>query len=157
MKRSAATWRLIPAEQRFWLKVNKGPGCWEWTGACNTAGYGLLRVDQRSRGAHRYSYELHVGPIPAGLIVCHRCDNRRCVNPAHLFVGTYQDNMDDMKAKGRGVITRPRAKLTDDQVREIRRAFARGDASQRQLARVYGVNQMAVSRLVRRETYGHVA
>jgi len=94
-----------PPEIRFWPKVNKEPGrntCWEWTGVCYK-GYGNFSVGG-SRGrmyAHRYSYELHFGNIPVGLLVLHKCDNRRCVRPSHLFVGTQSDNIKDSIKKGR--------------------------------------------------------
>lgn len=87
---------------RFWNKVNKeGPnGCWEWVGKIKVGkegGYGIFR-DMR---AHRYSWELFNGLIPDKLIICHKCDNRKCVNPDHLFLGTQFDNMKDMTKKGR--------------------------------------------------------
>ena len=75
--------------------------CWEWRGAKNTAGYGKMWVEGKIVDAHRVAYMLYVGPIGDGLLVCHTCDQPSCVNPAHLFLGTYTDNMQDAKAKGR--------------------------------------------------------
>lgn len=82
--------------------------CWEWALSKDRVGYGRLKVQEGSRSlfrhtsAHRYAYEIWVGPIPDGACVLHRCDNRACINPEHLFLGTQQDNMRDMHAKGRG-------------------------------------------------------
>ena len=91
---------------RFWSKVEKGDGakCWLWTAAVNDAGYGIIGIGGRRDGverAHRLSWMLYHGPIPAGLVVCHRCDVPACVKPEHLFLGTLSDNHQDMRAKGR--------------------------------------------------------
>lgn len=94
-----------PLEERFWAKVAKSDSCWNWTGSLAGSGYGYLhigdKVERKPRTAHRVSWEIHNGPIPEGLWVLHKCDNRKCVNPEHLFIGDRVDNMRDCAAKGR--------------------------------------------------------
>ena len=99
----------LGTEERFWLQVSKDEGCWLWEGHCSSDGYGSFRVKGRETLTHRFSYLLHKGPIPKGMLVLHSCDRPACVNPAHLFVGTQKDNMQDMLAKGRA--TRPSGPL----------------------------------------------
>ena len=89
------------AVERFWKNVDKTESCWVWTGSVRHFGHGHLNVSRRRILAHRFSWELAHGPVPAGLNVCHRCDNPRCVHPEHLFLGTQGDNVRDMVAKGR--------------------------------------------------------
>ena len=89
---------------RFWSKVAKSEdpdGCWLWTAACFTDGYGVFQVNGRARRAHRFAWELTVGPIPDSLFACHRCDTRKCCRPDHLWLGTQADNMRDRDTKGR--------------------------------------------------------
>lgn len=152
-----------PIVDRFWSRVDKahGRGCWLWLGHL-TFGYGYIGAGGRNgktNRAHRVSWELHHGPIPEGLLVLHRCDNRRCVNPDHLFLGTQADNVADMIAKGRdaapGLRARHgqspgRAKLNPIQVREIRRTYCRGSDTHGSyaLAALYGVAQGTIYRIV---------
>jgi hypothetical protein len=114
--------------------------------------------------AHRVCWELTNGAIPAGLVVCHRCDNPPCVNPAHLFLGTLSDNTQDSLAKGRWNYspnrwgeTSPTAKLSEEQVEEIRRRYKPGVVAQWELGREYGVNQTTISKIVRGTRWKHLA
>ena len=104
-------------EQRFNKKyiINEVTDCWEWTAAINNIGYGMFRWGPgKMRTAHRASYELFTGPIPAGLSVCHKCDNPLCVNPKHLWTGTHKQNYDDMVSKGRAKVGLKGCKLFVD-------------------------------------------
>lgn len=142
---------------RFWLKVNraKAKDCWNWTGGTNGRGYGLFRLHGRTRVfAHRLVWAITRGSIPAGLEVCHRCDNTLCVNPAHLFLGTRQDNHLDAVRKGR-----KRAwglqKLDAARVSDLRHRYTQG-ATQAALARDFGIARNTVSQIVTRKTWAHL-
>jgi hypothetical protein len=87
-------------EERFWLKARKADGCWSWGGRLHS-GYGLIAVNGKTTSANRASWIIHFGPIPDGMLVCHKCDNPECTNPEHLFLGTHKANAEDMVKKGR--------------------------------------------------------
>jgi hypothetical protein len=171
-----------PPDVRLWRRVDKRDipgGCWLWRGT-TSGGYGLLRTAGRNVQVHRFSYEIAHGAIPEGVCVLHRCDVRNCVNPDHLFLGTRVDNNADMVAKGRQVAgdrngshlhperrprgeRHPRAKLTEDQVREIRRRHApayhgphRAPNSMRALAQEFGVSKSVLRNIVTGKTWNHV-
>ncbi|HEX2600092.1 MAG TPA: HNH endonuclease signature motif containing protein [Terriglobales bacterium] len=139
----------IPFDQKY-IAVPE-VGCWIWTSALDRDGYGVMSY---SKKAHRVSYELHVGPIPAGMSVCHRCDVRCCVNPGHLFLGSSADNTRDMVLKGRQVTGRrtAKARLTEDSVR----AILASDEPCFVLAERYGVTDTSVSYVRMGRTWKHV-
>jgi hypothetical protein len=85
----------------FHAKIKSLGNCWLWSGPTNDCGYGICKILGCPYYAHRLSYEIHIGTIPQGLLVCHRCDTPNCVNPEHLFLGTQKDNMHDAKLKGK--------------------------------------------------------
>jgi hypothetical protein len=145
--------RRIPLTERFWKKIKKTDGCWFWPGAINNKGYGHSWMYPNNELAHRIAWQLTYGPIPDGLYVCHHCDNRRCVRPDHLFLGTQQDNLHDMKVKGRHVGS---AKLDEATVLIIRSRYAAGGITQQALADQYNVDQGTISHLIQRKTWQRI-
>lgn len=157
---------LRSTSDKFWEKVDKNApnGCWLWTAAVDLRGYGVFGVgrgnSRRLERTHRLAWEMTNGPIPDGMNVCHNCpngDNRRCVNDAHLWLGTQAENMADMQAKGRGTTgTRnSQAKITDDDVREIRQLVDYG-VRRKEVAARFGICGSSVDNIVNRTTWGHV-
>ena len=108
--------------------------------------------------AHRASYELYIGKIPKGMLVCHKCDNPRCVNPEHLFLGTHSDNSRDMSQKNRGVNGEKSAnsKLTSNQVMEIRFAGKLKNIKQKDIAKIFSVSERAVNKIINNKAWKHL-
>jgi hypothetical protein len=138
-------------------------GCWLWSGGVGAGGYGVVCIDGKVTKAHRWSWYAETGVMPPPEIkVCHKCDVRQCINPAHLFLGTQADNVADMVAKGRHRnVPKPGslnagAKLTEQKVWEIRRCVEMDAWTQKEIAKSYGVSPMTVSRIARFEMWPHV-
>lgn len=177
---------VLPERIRSKIRIVES-GCWRWTAATNPKGYGIVLYRGQGALAHRVVKELLVGPIAPGKMICHHCDNPICVNPAHTFEGTHADNMADRNRKGRqargpdhvarmkrvaarglanGAHTKPwrvrrgegnHAKLTTQQVTEMRRRHAAGEANCAQLGSAYGVHATTVRDIVKRRKWRHVA
>jgi len=165
-----------PAEERFWLYVDKNgrdnetlpayqhlTRCWSWTGnKCH--GYGRFRIDDKLIFSHRFSYELYhpltIDLNDIDLCILHKCDNTECSNPEHLRLGTHTENMRDRNEKGRGYIAKGEgngnSKLTDTQVKEIRDKYAKGGATYKKLADEYKVDKTTIERIITRITWKHI-
>lgn len=155
---SGSAHRPIPHRMtRFFSKVNthgfNPTVCWEWTGAGKGNGYGNVRLGAKNITAHRYAYTLYnPGPLPEGMDVCHTCDNRLCVNPDHLFLGTRKENVADMVLKGRADGGN-RKHLREAQVQHIRQRLASGH-SPRLIAETLGVNYHTITAIKEGRSYG---
>lgn len=164
----------LPLAQRFAQHLERKPnGCLEWTRRCTKQGYGQFVVDRggkryKTELAHRVAWELEKGEIPDNLFVCHRCDNPPCCDVDHLFLGTAKDNTQDGIDKGRIIplVVQPArrargsrsgmAKLTEDQVREIKTRYGKDGVTQQMLATEFGVTQGKISYIIRGKTWKHV-
>ena len=147
--------------ERFWGKVRKTGSCWEWTGTMHYLGYGRFAMGRRSFYAHRISWELANGPIPRGMFALHKCDNRGCVRPDHLFLGSQRDNVRDAWAKKRAKVPdnagerHGLAKLSEKEIKEIRTLNESG-ISQRELARRFNVSNGHICGIIQRKFWKHI-
>ena len=147
--------------ERFHAKYRKDEsGCWIWMASCAGMGYGQIKLpgERRQIYAHRLSYLIHKGPLPEGKQICHTCDNPKCVNPDHLFVGTSQDNHDDMKEKKRHTYRQQSktAKITEEQARQVLGMVGLG-IKQTVIAKAFGLSQVQVSRIKLGQRWKHLA
>ena len=151
----------------FWKNVVKTPTCWNYTKRISNTGYGTIteigpHSIRKTFLTHRASWFFHFGPIPDGMFVCHHCDNRTCIRPDHLFLGTDADNMDDMALKGRRACgdkvanfgeKNPSSQITSLIASQIRHEYGQGNCSQQKLADKYGINQRSISNIILKKTW----
>lgn len=143
--------------KRFFSFVKKTKGCWNWIGDIGVGGYGRIWYNGKTVKAHRLSYEKFIGPIPEGILICHTCDNPKCVNPKHLFLGTHQDNNSDKTNKDRQAKgnTSGMSKLTEAQVMEIKKLLHSG-MQVFEITKMYPVTWGAISCIQKGKTWKHV-
>jgi hypothetical protein len=152
---------------RFNKYVQKTDNCWEWTGGTFDGRYGQFRVGKRKVKAHRYAWAMAGRELPPEKILCHKCDNERCVNPDHLFVGTYKDNSEDREAKGRGSGNRyakrgmkgqanPASKITDAEAQSIYSEYAHGGVTKTELSIKYNISLSQVVNITLKRMWKHV-
>jgi len=154
-------WKNSP--ENFWSQVSPPTttGCREWLGMVTKHGYGRVSWHGKKRLSHRVAFHIHgvLVNLEGPLCVLHRCDNRLCCNPEHLFLGTKKDNTQDAMSKGRQILPHAKgeksgnAKLTNAQAEEIRQLYKSGELSQIKIAKIYGVNQMSISKITRGLAY----
>lgn len=149
----AADQRAIPAEVRFWNFVDKSGDCWVWTGGTDKDGYGVFNArTKRYTKAHRFVYRLAYGQIPKGKIICHHCDNPSCVNPEHIYLGTYKTNAQDMARRGRmkkqNGTDNHAAVLNWEKVRKIREMWQSGKYTQKAIADYFNVSRGCITGII---------
>lgn len=156
-------WTPVPLRERLnGMYREDENGCWIWTGSKLESGYGMVRCEQGHYiRVHRASWIVHRGPIPDGLLVCHRCDVPLCINPDHLFLGTSKDNTQDMIKKGRKVTcpgeSNPASKHKEDDVKRAREMFASGNYTRDEISAATGIKKANLYRILTGQTWKHIA
>ncbi len=142
-----------------WKRINKKSDeeCWNWIGVISKTGYGHMRINYKHHLVHRIVYKEICGSIPEGMCVLHKCDNRSCCNPKHLYIGTYKDNSCDMINRGRKASQigekNNASKLTNEEINQIKFLFSTGKYFQKELGKMFGVTQSNISCIVRDVTW----
>lgn len=145
---------------RFWSKVGRTENeddCWEWQASVKSKGYGGVSIGGQILRSHRVAWIITYGAIPDGLLVCHHCDNTKCCNPRHLFLGTQHENMADMAIKKRSLYgeRNKMAKLTTEQVELIRQLYQPYSFSYRKLAEMFGVGRTQIERIIKYQKWNN--
>lgn len=154
--------KKIDLQERFWKKVDKrGENeCWEWKAGINDTGRGIFWINGKSEHAHRVAYMFAIGVIPEDAFICHTCDNGKCVNPNHLFIGNALINNRDCYAKNRHPILRgehdPKSKLNNEKVLKIVDMYKAGEYSQYQIAKMFNVSRSAILAILRGESWSEI-
>ena len=147
--------------EKFWKKIKKTEGCWLWTGAKNSHGYGYVKRRGKTYRTHRYVWEIMKGHIPSGVCVLHCCDVRNCVNPEHLYLGSYSDNAYDAHRRGHRSYSHLKgskhgmAKLDESKVKVIKTYLENGFTCL-SLSKVYQVSPATISRIKRKEGWVNI-
>jgi hypothetical protein len=148
---------------RFYSKINNSiddKKCWIWNAYKDDDGYGKFSILGKTRKAHQFSYEYYHGPIPFGMCVCHTCDNRSCVNPNHLFLGTQQDNTKDRNSKNRQIkgSNHPHANLTEQLIWEMLNLIYSGELnSVKEISNKYNISNTNVYRILSKKAWNHIS
>lgn len=158
--------------RKFWDNVaQRSDGCWIWQAGLFSSGYGQFRWGKKKARTHRIAWMLSFGPVPDGKLVCHTCDNKNCVNPNHLFLGTHKDNAMDRECKGRGGDggsrtkkalgsvrgeRNPAAKISPHLVSRIRMEYQQENWSYRELANIHGLSKSQIANIIKRRSWSHV-
>lgn len=153
--------KIISPIIRFLSKVNKTKDCWMWRASTYVNGYGVIFDGKKLVSAHRFSFKHYNGKIPKGMCICHKCDNKLCVNPNHLFLGTQRDNMRDMYNKGRNRKIETyksgsehcNAKLTMKEATLIRKMYSKGNYSSRELASRFSISKPVILNIIHNRSY----
>lgn len=149
----------LTLEDRFWEKVDRKSSdeCWNWLGGIHMNGYGGFNDGTKSMKAHRFSWILFYGEIPEGKLICHKCDNRKCVNPNHLFLGTQKDNIQDRIRKGRSKYAvgerHGNHKLTKETVLKIKQLLKQG-RTQTEIAHIFNIDHRQIHCIEHKKTWG---
>lgn len=144
--------------ERFFGNIEKTDSCWIWKGCVADCGYGVMTIEGKYLYMHRYSYQMHKGNIKNNLQVCHSCDNRKCVNPDHLWLGSFKDNIRDMIEKERNAkgSFNGSSKLSEDDIIFIRNNYSLGTHTQEDLSKLFNVSRPLISMIVRGKIWKHI-